>query len=331
MTYTTINVLRTIIIISSILLSFILVPIIGLYVNQTILTLAIISLIFGISTLGWNLLLGYGGMWFYGQIGVFGLSAYTYGLASRNIDPWLSFILSIIISIVSITIISLLSIRLKFAYFALATFAFNLLVSAIIIAIYPANVIFQIPQLYINIFGYRLRFDEYNSIPYYILLLLITITFLYIQKRMLNSSLGIRFIALKENENRALSLGMDPLKVRLPFVLVSVIFTSIAGSIYAQYLGSVSQSIFSLDIFITFLTILSLGGIGTFYGPLAASILWTIIDFWLSLYIAQYKLIILSIVTIVVLMYLRSGIGGLIDLISARLMRIETMRQQIKE
>jgi branched-chain amino acid transport system permease protein len=70
---------------------------------------------------------------------------------------------------------------------------------------------------------------------------------------MLTSILGIRFIALKENEDRALSLGIDPLRARLPFIIVSVIFTSIAGSIYAQYLGSISQSIFGLDIFIVFL------------------------------------------------------------------------------
>jgi branched-chain amino acid transport system permease protein len=141
---------------------------------------------------------------------------------------------------------------------------------------------------------------------------------------MLTSILGIRFIALKENEDRALSLGIDPLRARLLFIIVSVIFTSIAGSIYAQYLGSISQSIFGLDIFIVFLIILGLGGIGTFYGPLVAAILWTFIDFWLSLFATQYRIIILSIATIVVLIYLRSGIGGLIDLIGTKLIGVET-------
>lgn len=275
-----------------------------------ILTLLIIALNFAIVASNWNLLYGYGGVWSLGQLGFFAIGAYSSALLTKfyGASPWIAILIGVGISTLATLAISLITIRLgTLIYFALATLGFHMVVRGFIVMIYP-GAIFDIPHMQLGDFS----FVSYGDIGYYYVFLLLFLLSLTVHRRILRSKIGLVATALRDNEILALSLGVEPTKTRVFLFLISAIFTSVAGSIYAYYTNSVSQSILGLDPFLTYFILLAFGGIGTFYGPTMASFIWVFLDFLLRLYIAKWRLIVMGGIVVLSLLFLKRGIAGLL-------------------
>ena len=286
-----------------------LLPLLGLRFS-IVPTLLTLSLYYAIVASNWNLLFGYGGIWSFGQLGFFAIGAYSSALLSKaGTSPWIAMLIGVGISVSLALVLSIATLRLKAIYFGLTTFGFATVVSGLLIVIYPAGIVFDVPPLTIGGFS----FDSFGGISYYYAFLVLFLATLYVHKKLLKSRIGIMTLALRDNETRAISLGVEPLKVRMILFLVSVIFTSLVGSLYAEYTGNVSQAILGYDLFLTYLIILALGGIGTFWGPSIASFLWVFLDFFLRLYLAQWRLIIMGALVVLSLLFLRTGLSGLYD------------------
>lgn len=286
-------------------------------------TLLTIALYTAVVASNWNLLFGHAGIWSLGQLAFFAIGAYTSAFMSKGllfplaISPWLAILAGLGISILIALGISFVTLRLKAFYFAIATLGFQEFVRGLIVTIWP-GVVFDLPQLGIGDFS----FVSYNGIGYYYSFLILFLLSLFSHKYVMSSSIGRAAIALRDSEQRAISLGVEPVRIRTLIFVVSVAFTSVIGSFYAHYTNSVGQAILGFDIFIMYFIVLAFGGIGTFYGPIAASFLWIFIDFPLRLYLKEFRPIIMGIMVILTLLFLEKGITGLWEKIKPRLMRV---------
>ncbi len=291
-----------------------LIPLLAINV-PILLTLLTVAMYFAIVSSNWNLLFGHAGVWSLGQLGFFAIGAYTSAILSKlGISTWLGILIGLAISLPVSFAISLVALRLRAVYFALATLAFQQVVLGFVIVINPSQ-IFDIPPLSIGNFS----FASDGGLGYYYFFLLLLMVSTGTHRLLLSSRFGLAVVALRESEKRAISLGVDPVRVRSVMFLVSVAFTSLAGSVYAHYSASISQSILGFDLFLQYFIILAFGGIGTFYGPAISSFMLGGLDFVLRLYAESYRLVIMGGIVIISLLFLRRGVVELYERIVATL------------
>jgi branched-chain amino acid transport system permease protein len=271
-----------------------------------VLTLLAVALYYAIVASNWNLLYGFAGVWSFAQLGFFAIGAYSSALMSvSGTSPWLGMLVGLAISVSVAFGVSLIGLRLRATYFALATFGLAEVIRGFLVMIYP-GVIFDIPALQIGGFS----FLSFDGLPYYYFFLLLFALSLVVQKRLISSRIGLAAVAIRESERRSISLGVEPVRVRTILFLVSVVFTSLTGSVYAHYTNAVGQSIMQYDLFLGYILIMGLGGLGTFYGPMIASFIWIFMDFLLRLYVDSLRLVIMGAIVIVTLIYSRKGLVG---------------------
>ena len=89
-----------------------------------------------------------------------------------------------------------------------------------------------------------------------------------------NSRLGYYLVAVREREDAARAVGINPVKVKLIAVMVSAFLTSLVGSFQAMYLTFIDPgSVFSLELSIQVAMFALIGGLGTVFGPLVGTVL----------------------------------------------------------
>jgi branched-chain amino acid transport system permease protein len=88
-----------------------------------------------------------------------------------------------------------------------------------------------------------------------------------------NSRFGAQLAAVRDNEDAARALGVDPFRVKLGAIVLSGLFSGLAGVFYAQYFLYLDPSIaYGTAISIESLLVPIIGGMGTLFGPLFGAI-----------------------------------------------------------
>ncbi len=279
--------------------------------------LCILTLLYAVVASNWDLTIGYTGLFNFAHIAFFGLGAYTSGILTvkYGISPWLGIAAAIALNVVVGAAMAFPATRLRGIYVALTTFAFTELASALIVSRTSLTGgsagLVLIPS--ISFAGYD--FGVHNNGYFYLgEILLIVSTFLL--RALLKSDFGLSFVAIREFEDYAASRGVPVARQRLVALVVSAVFTSAAGAIYAHYLGVASPDIFGFGFVTLFLSMVILGGSGTLYGPIVAAVALTFFTEWREL--AGYgdlRFMIVSGVIVAVLLFARSGLWGALEAI----------------
>jgi branched-chain amino acid transport system permease protein len=112
-----------------------------------------------------------------------------------------------------------------------------------------------------------------SELPYYYLFLAVLALLLLITQQVERSRFGYYLRAIKSGERAARSLGVPVQRTKLYALMLSAVFTSLAGSLYAIKTGFVDpESGFGLLISVQMVIIAALGGAGTLYGPLVGAL-----------------------------------------------------------
>ena len=239
--------------------------------------LFILAFLYGVIASNWDLSQGYGGIFNFGHLAFFGLGAYTAAILSAQlgVNPWLAVLASALVPALSALLVALPVVRLRGIYVILVTFAFGQLCSQIIVS--QARVtggnqgLVGVPGLVA--FGHDFGGD--NKLAYYYLafaLLILSTAFL---RWIIRSDTGLAIIALRDQEDYGVARGANLARTRLSTMVLSAIFTGLAGGFYSTYLGVVSPDVFSFSIVTTVLSMVLLGGLGTIYGPIIAAFVLT--------------------------------------------------------
>jgi branched-chain amino acid transport system permease protein len=289
-----------------------LLAIIGLFIGQSyIYHVFILCFIWIIVVVGWDLVLGYCGILNFAQLVFFASAAYGTGMLSinLNLNPLLSIFLSVALTGVIGLIVGLPCLRLKGEYVALFSFAVHLALPALIsqgrsIGTGGATGLMGIPS--IQLFGFSFTVMEKMS-WYYLSFILAGLVVYCIYFVLIPGRLGRAFIALRDSEDFARSIGINDYKYKLTAFVISAITTGIAGALYAHYVSVVTPKILGNEFFLMVMLMLSVGGIGRFPGVLLGAF---IITFGNELLrdAGQYRLLILGLCVVVTILYLPNGV-----------------------
>ena len=122
--------------------------------------------------------------------------------------------------------------------------------------------------------GGRLITDFGSKVPFYYTALVLAAVSIVVANAVIRSKLGYCFQAIREDQDAAHSLGISLSWYKNLALIISAVFTGIAGSFYAIYVGYIDPStVMSLDISVQMVLVAIIGGIGTLYGPLVGSLL----------------------------------------------------------
>lgn len=228
---------------------------------------------------------------------------------------WVAFPLAGVISTLVALLIGYLTLRIKGVYFAIITFAFAEIIRLIIIH-WPnllggygglANI--PAPHPFLTI-----RFS--SRLPYYYLLLALTLITYLVMVRIDQSRLGKIFSSIHESDTLAESIGINIMKYKIMAFCIGCFFAGLSGSFYAHYFNFTSPEFFTIWQSIYCLIFVLVGGAGSVFGPLVGSFFLTLIPEILRV-AKEYEPIIYAIILILVMFLLP---GGLISL-PARLWR----------
>lgn len=248
-------------------------------VSRFTLTVATAALIFALAGIGWNVLSGFAGQFSFGHAAYFGLGAYTVAvmLTRYSISPWLGLILGGLVAAVFGLLTGWISFRfgLKGAYFALATFALAemLRLTFNTVDFVGAGVGITIPLAGGDDWG-RIQFEDTPSLQYWVILGLVALSTLAVIGVM-KSRIGSMMLAVREDEDAASALGINPLRAKLIAIAISGFITALAGGFYTQSLLFINSDLaFGPLVSVLILLRPIIGGVGTIWGPvLGAGIL----------------------------------------------------------
>lgn len=312
MSMTSKNVLRPKVYIPLILVLF-LVAIPSITSNSYILHLLIMIFFYAVLAEAWNILGGFAGQFSLGHAAFFGLGAYISTLLFIwwKISPWLGMFVAGGFTVIFSLIIGLLSFRLRGPFFSLVTIAFAEVLRLIFLsarALTGGAVGLLVPLLGDSPVYFQFR----SRIPYYYILLIMMLTLVYATYKVRNSQIGLYFIAIREDEDAAQSLGINIVRYKLFALAISAFFIAIAGTFYAQYILFLHpDSAMSLNFSIAIALPAIIGGMGTICGPLIGSLILTPISEFIRATLgggyAGIYLIVHGVILILVVMLMPDG------------------------
>lgn len=252
----------------------------------------------------WNLLGGYMGYASFGHAAFFGIGAYTAGvlMSVYHLPLPLAVVGGVILSAVVALIISPV-LRLRGHYFAIAT-----------LAVAEAAREF-VANMSITGGGTGLAFPirpggaEASSFFFYFVMLaaaLLTILVSYLLRR---SRIGFALLAIKASEDTAQSLGININRYKLIPLLVSACGAALAGGIYGYWITFIDPvSSFHINISVTMIIMVLLGGAGTVLGPVIGTVLFEVLsEFTWGQFLELHEAI-LGVAMVILILFLPRGI-----------------------
>jgi branched-chain amino acid transport system permease protein len=233
-------------------------------------TLQVLFRIYLFSALGlaWNLVGGYTGQLSLGHAAYFGAGAYGLAMAGRfGLPAWPGVAVGVGIALLLALLIGGISFRLRGPYFALATIACAEIVRLTtknLGAFTGGDVGIQVPAL----------FQGNVTRSFYWAAVLLAAVSLGVTVLITRSRFGYYLLAIREDEDTALSVGIATAKTKLMALLVSAALSAVAGSLYASlFLYIVPDQVMGHDISNEVAIVAMLGGGGTLVGPIVGSVI----------------------------------------------------------
>jgi branched-chain amino acid transport system permease protein len=259
-----------------------------------------------------NLLVGYMGLLSLGNhayILIGGYAAAMLGL-KLGLSFWISLPLAIVITGLLGLAIGYVTLRLRGAYFVIVTIGFAeiaRLVTMNIDALGGPPGLRGIPAPIIHI-GNLINYSfGRGKVPYYYLIWGMALLGILISYRIVNARQGRAFLAMRENEPLAQSIGINAFHYANLAFLVNVCLTGAAGAFLAVYISHVSPEIGAFHWTVATLLMVVIGGQGTIIGPIIGSFLFTFLPEWLRV-AEQYRLPIYGLILVLAVLFFPQGI-----------------------
>jgi branched-chain amino acid transport system permease protein len=260
---------------------------------------------------------GYAGQLSLGHVVFMGVGQYTSTIlfVKLGLSPWIGMFAGTIVAMILAFFVGLLALRLKHYYFALATVALVTIFQVLAVkfdGLTGGAIGISIPYepSFLNMVfkGYKP-----SLLLFIILLLAVLLTTTYISK----SRLGANLIAMREDDMAAASLGVNLLKNKIIALCISAFFTSLAGSLYAQYTLYIDPiSAFNLVTSEKAAILTIVGGTGTIFGPLLGGLILGPMEIflrgWLGSTFQGAYLVIYGVLLVFVVLVMPNGIVGAI-------------------
>ena len=294
--------------------------------NAYYITLFVFCSIYVIAVSGLDILFGYTGQISLGHAMFMGIGAYTSSLLSVNysIPVWIGIFAGMSLSVIFAAIIAIPASKLVHQFLSLLTIATSNMVYVFLSKSRITGAMTGVK----NIPGVSFWiFDLEQKKNFGLFILIMVILFLFIKTRLVDSSTGRSFLAIRENLTAADGVGINVRKYKVIAFVISAIFASFAGSMYAHFVGYISPDSFQNTQSVMLLTMLLFGGSGNLIGPVVGATTITLINETLQSF-NTYKTLIYGSVILIAVLFLPRGLYGLsIDLYN----KLRVKKQRIKD
>ena len=274
----------------------------------TINSLVITGILF-IAVLGLDVLMGFAGQVSLGQAGFMAIGGYTAAILAvqYGVSPLLGILGGIALSIASAVALSLVTLRLRGHYLALATLAFGLLVDSLTVGLDdltggPSGLA-GIPSFSIGSYSFTTPLQMYYLVAGVIIVLVLALL------GGMRSGFGRALKAVRTDQTAAAALGVNVLRYKLAAVVISAILASLSGSLYAFYFHFLSPEMVGTQRSFEMISMLVAGGEGTLIGPILGVALLTLLPTVFQPF-AIYKTFAEGLILVLCFLWLPEGMFG---------------------
>ena len=271
-------------------------------------------LVMALAAMALNFLLGFTGVLSFGHAAYFGLGAYGVGMTLKYLAPStpLAILVGILAGTIAAAVIGAMIVRLRGVYFAMVTIAFG-------------QVFYFISFRWNDVTGGDDGLSGWRRVPldlgftqidilgndkafYYLVLALFAVA-VGIMAWLLRSPFGRTLLAIRENERRARFLGIPvEMHIWLSFV-ISCMFVSLAGALYALLNNFTDPRALRWDMSGNFVIMAVLGGMRSFWGPLIGAAIFVVLQDYISSQTENWMSFIGLFFVLVVLFFPRGVLG----------------------
>ncbi len=278
--------------------------------NNYHLNLMIQVLINIIIVVGLNFITGLTGQMNLGTAGIFSMGAYTSSLLATRlgINPWICLIAAVGMGILIGMGLGYPSLRVSGVYLALTTIGFSEIVRILMTNLTGltggALGVTGIPPF--SILGHKFQTNK----EIYYLYLVIAVILIFNAYRIVNSKWGRAFLAVKDNPDAVEAGGINIASIKILAFTLAAVYATVAGSLYAHYVGFINPSAYNLEYSINYVVMLVIGGIGSVPGNVLGAILVTLVPEFLR-FMENYYWLVFSIITLLFVIFMPNGIVSL--------------------
>ena len=274
------------------------------------------ALAYVVMALGLNIVVGFAGLLDLGYVAFFAIGAYSAGwftsaffsavgggtgihiltgtFAGSQPGIHVNFVVLLVIAVVLTALAGILiglpTLRLRGDYIAIVTLAFGEIVRVVAVngqsihlgkdatltagrqGITPIDSP-ELPGLS--------AFNPLNLRPWYWTALVLVLIVLFVNFRVRDSRLGRAWVAIREDEVAAASMGVPLVRTKLMAYATGAAFGGIAGAFLASYLNTVNADQFEFSFSIFVLAMIILGGIGSIVGVMVGAVVLSFVNVWL--------------------------------------------------
>jgi branched-chain amino acid transport system permease protein len=226
--------------------------------------------IYAICGVSLMVLVGYTGLVSLGHAAFLGIGAYAHAFFLQHGMPWVvSLILAVLITTASGLVVGLPALRMTGFYLAIATLAFAVIIQEVFSRWESVTHGFAgMPVAKPVIFG--VAFDDDRS--FYYLCLFFLVLALWLTRNLLRSPTGRAWIAIRDSEIAAQSMGVNLAIYKSMAFAYSAALMGLAGALFAHKIAYLAPDIFSILLSIQFLLLVIVGGLGSLHGAVFGAI-----------------------------------------------------------
>ena len=271
-------------------------------------TLMIVIGIYTIVTVGLCLLMGYTGQVSLGQAAFFGMGAYISAILSTTygFNPWLAMLIAAVITGAFAYIIGSPIFRLKGNYLAMATLGLGLIMWIVFKQLNQSfgepDGISGIPYLSIGGFVFDSSFRRYFLVWAFCLVILL------ISQNIIRSRTGRALRAIHGSEAAAESIGINVGRFKVKILVLSAVYASLAGSLFAHHLRYIGAQPFDFLASVKLVVMAVIGGLASVWGAIFGAGATRILSDEVLLRFGQWDIIIYGFILMLVMIFMPEGL-----------------------
>jgi branched-chain amino acid transport system permease protein len=270
-------------------------PLLAPLFGSSTLGIMIPVLLYTLLALGLNIVVGYAGLLDLGYAAFFAIGAYTAAFLTSPQSPlpfrtdfWVALLLSWVVAALFGVLLGAPTLRLRGDYLAIVTLAFGEIVPRVFLNLdrWTGGARGMNPIGHPEIFGYVIGLSPLQigpltlnaQVPWYYLIVVVGIVSIWAITRLHDSRLGRAWVAMREDEVAAASMGINLVQTKLLAFAMGASFSGFAGAIFASIFQFIDPFQFEFSISIMVLAMVILGGIGNIWGVLIGGLVLGIFD-----------------------------------------------------
>jgi len=283
--------------------------------SRFLLTLFTRIVILALAAVSLNLILGYGGMMSFGHAAYLGIGGYAVGmLAFEGVSSgFVQWPVALLVSALFALLIGALSLRTRGVYFIMITLAFAQMAYYIVagLARYGGDDGLTIQRR--SQFFAPLNLS--NKMQFYYICLILLLASMYLVWRLVNSRFGLAIQGARSNDTRMRAIGFPTYRYKLVCFVIAGMLCGLAGVLLANHTDFVSPAMMYWTRSGDLIIMVVLGGMGSTFGPLFGAVALLVLEEALSS-ITEYWQILLGPLLLLVVLFARGGIDGLLGKVS---------------